>query len=108
MTEIIVEIIVKKDGNQYGRPSFPIIIIEELNLQKKFQTLTLPAYQMVAGIYDIMNHITEQYFSGFDDNTSDYIAEGLLRSLIHSSRIAVKKLLNISCESSPFRRIISR
>ena len=39
MTEIIVEIIVKKDGNQYGRPSFPIIIIEELNLQKKFQTL---------------------------------------------------------------------
>lgn len=38
LTEIIVEIIVKKDGNQYGRPSFSIII-EELNLQKKFQTL---------------------------------------------------------------------
>lgn len=45
---------------------------------------------MVAGIYDIMNHITEQYFSGEDDNTSDYLMEGLLRSLIHSSRIAVK------------------
>lgn len=30
-----------------------------------------------------MNHITEQYFSGEDDNTSDYIMEGLLRSLIH-------------------------
>lgn len=53
-------------------------------------TLTLPYEQMVAGIYDIFNHICEQYFSGEDDNTSDYISEGLMRSLIHSSRIAVK------------------
>ena len=51
-------------------------------------TLTLPHYQMVAGIYDIFNHICEQYFSGEDDNTSDYISEGLMRSLLHSSRIA--------------------
>lgn len=27
-------------------------------------TLTLPRYQMVAGIYDIFNHICEQYFPG--------------------------------------------
>lgn len=53
-------------------------------------TYTLPQYQMVAGIYDIMNHITEQYFSNSDDNTSDYVMEGLMRSLIHSSRIALK------------------
>lgn len=53
-------------------------------------TLTLPHYQMVAGIYDIFNHICEQYFSGEDDNTSDYISEGLMRSLLHSSRIANK------------------
>lgn len=53
-------------------------------------TLTLPHYQMVAGIYDIFNHICEQYFSGEDDNTSDYISEGLMKSLLHSSRIANK------------------
>ena len=53
-------------------------------------TYTLPKYQMVAGIYDIFNHICEQYFSGEDDNTSDYISEGLMRSVVHSSRIAVK------------------
>lgn len=53
-------------------------------------TLTLPHYQMVSGIYDIFNHICEQYFSGGDDNTSDYISEGLMRSVIHSSRIANK------------------
>lgn len=51
-------------------------------------TYTLPHYQMVAGIYDIFNHICEQYFSGEDDNTSDYISEGLMKSLIYSSRIA--------------------
>lgn len=31
----------------------------------------------------------EQYFSGDDDSTSDYLAEGLMRSLIASSRVAV-------------------
>ena len=53
-------------------------------------TMTVPLDQMKAGIYDIMNHICEQYFSDFDDNTSDYIAEGLMRSLIVASRAAVK------------------
>ena len=52
-------------------------------------TFTVPKYQMVAGIYDIMSHILEQYLSGTDDNTSDYIAEGLMRSLIVSSRKAI-------------------
>ena len=58
-------------------------------LNPKF-TYTLPERQMVAGIYDIFSHICEQYFSGDDDNTSDYIAEVLMKSLIHSSRIALK------------------
>ena len=53
-------------------------------------TLTLPHYQMVSGIYDIFNHICEQYFSGEDDNTSDYISEGLMKSVVYSSRIANK------------------
>ena len=53
-------------------------------------TFTVPQYQMVAGIYDIMSHILEQYLSDTDDNTSDYIAEGLMRSLIVSSRKALQ------------------
>lgn len=63
-------------------------------------TFTLPKYQMVAGIYDIFNHICEQYFSGNDDNTSDYISEGLMRSVIHSSRIAVKNPLDYEARSN--------
>jgi alcohol dehydrogenase YqhD (iron-dependent ADH family) len=51
-------------------------------------TMTLPHYQMISGIYDMFNHICEQYFSGTDDNTSDYMSEGLMRSVISSSRVA--------------------
>lgn len=74
-----------KIGHVFGYNVFPKFSV----LNPEF-TYTLPAYQMKAGFYDIMSHIFEQYFSGEDDNTSDYIAEGLMRSLIHSSEIAVK------------------
>lgn len=68
-------------------------------LNPKF-TLSLPHYQMVAGIYDIFNHICEQYFSDTDDNTTDYIAEGLMRSVVHSSRIAEKNPLDYEARSN--------
>ena len=58
-------------------------------LNPKF-TMSLPKNQMVAGIYDIFNHICEQYFSGNDDNTSDYLSEALMKSVVHSSLIAVE------------------
>ena len=74
-----------KIGHVFGDNVFPKFSI----LNPKF-TYSLPKYQMVSGCFDIMSHILEQYFSGEDDNTSDYIAEGLLRSLITSSKAAVK------------------
>lgn len=84
-----------KIGHVFGDRVFPKFSI----LNPTF-TLTLPTYQMVAGFYDIMSHILEQYFSGTDDNTSDYIMEGLLRSLIHSSRIAVSDPNNYEARSN--------
>ncbi len=74
-----------KIGHVFGDEVMPKFAI----LNPKF-TFTLPRNQMVAGIYDIFNHICEQYFSGTDDNTSDYLAEGLMRSVVHSSLIAVE------------------
>ena len=65
-------------------------IMPKFSILNPKYTLTLPHYQMVSGIYDIFNHICEQYFSGEDDNTSDYISEGLMRSVIYSSRAANK------------------
>ncbi len=73
-----------KIGHVFGEEVYPKFSI----LNPEF-TFTLSKYQMVAGIYDIMSHILEQYFSGDDDNTSDYIMEGLLRSLIHSANVAI-------------------
>lgn len=74
-----------KIGHVFGDKVMPKFSI----LDPKY-TYSVPKYQMVAGIYDIFNHICEQYFSGEDDNTSDYLAEALMKSVIHSSRIAVK------------------
>ena len=75
----------EKIGKVFGPAMFPHFSI----LNPEF-TYTLPQNQMVAGFFDIMSHILEQYFSGTDDNTSDYLMEGLMRSLIHSSRIVMK------------------
>ena len=74
-----------KIGHVFGDEVMPKFSI----LNPKF-TMSLPKRQMVAGIYDIFNHICEQYFSGEDDNTSDYISEALMKSVIHSSLIAVE------------------
>ena len=84
-----------KIGHVFGDNVFPKFAI----LNPEF-TYTLPKYQMVAGIYDIFNHITEQYFSGEDDNTSDYLSEGLMRSLIHASRIAVNNPTDYEARSN--------
>lgn len=74
-----------KIGHVFGEDVMPRFSI----LNPEF-TMTVPQYQMISGIYDMFNHICEQYFSGSDDNSSDYLAEGLMRSVIHASRIAVK------------------
>lgn len=84
-----------KVGHVFGENVFPKFSILNPEL-----TYTLPHRQMVAGFYDIMSHILEQYFSGTDDNTSDYIMEGLLKSLIHSARIAVKNPVDYEARSN--------
>ncbi|WP_027089311.1 iron-containing alcohol dehydrogenase [Thomasclavelia saccharogumia] len=75
-------------------------IMPKFSILNPKYTLSLPYYQMVSGIYDIFNHICEQYFSGTDNNTSDYISEGLMKSLIHSSRIAIKDPNNYEARSN--------
>ena len=84
-----------KIGHVFGENVFPKFSI----LNPTF-TFTLPKYQMTAGFFDIMSHILEQYFSGEDDSTSDYIMEGLLKSLIHSSRTAIKNPADYEARSN--------
>ena len=84
-----------KIGHVFGDNVFP-----KFSILNPIFTYTLPKYQMVAGFYDIMSHILEQYFSDEDDNTSDYIMEGLLKSLIHSSRIAIENPTDYEARSN--------
>ena len=84
-----------KIGHVFGDNVFP-----KFSILNPVFTYTLPEYQMVAGIYDIFNHICEQYFSGEDDNTSDYISEGLMRSLIRASRIAIQNPADYEARSN--------
>lgn len=84
-----------KIGHVFGDNVFP-----KFSILNPTYTFTLPKYQMTAGIYDIFNHICEQYFSGEDDSASDYISEGLMRSLIHASRIALQNPLDYEARSN--------
>jgi alcohol dehydrogenase YqhD (iron-dependent ADH family) len=74
-----------KIGKVFNEKVFP-----KFSILNPKVTFSIPKYQMVAGFFDIMSHILEQYFSNTDDNTSDYVMEGLLKSLIHSSLVAVE------------------
>ncbi|WKY47807.1 iron-containing alcohol dehydrogenase [Eubacteriaceae bacterium ES3] len=67
---------------------FPANVNPKFSILNPEYTFSLPEYQMVSGIFDMMSHLMEAYFSGEDDVTSDYIIEGILRSVIHSAKIA--------------------
>lgn len=69
---------------------YPANVNPKFSILNPEYTFSLPTYQMVSGIFDMMSHLMEAYFSGEDDVTSDYLIEGLLRSIIHSAKIAVK------------------
>ncbi|SEW22251.1 iron-containing alcohol dehydrogenase [[Clostridium] fimetarium] len=69
---------------------FPANVNPKFSILNPEYTFTLPTYQMISGTFDMMSHLMEAYFSGEDDVTSDYLIEGLLNSIIHSAKVAVK------------------
>mgnify|MGYP001079985906 FL=1 len=75
-------------------------VMPRFSILNPVYTMTLPHYQMVAGIYDIFNHICEQYFSGDDVNVSDYLSEALMRAVVDASRVANKDPQNYEARSN--------
>ncbi len=67
---------------------FPDYVNPQFSICNPEFTYTLSDYQMKAGIFDILSHLMEGYFSGHDDSTSLYVAEGFMKSLIDSARAA--------------------
>ena len=74
-----------KNGRVYPSEVYP-----KFSILNPEYTFSVPQYQMVSGIFDIISHLMEQYFSGNDNNTTDYVIEGLLRSVIDNARVAIK------------------
>lgn len=68
---------------------FPANVYPKFSILNPEYTYTVPQYQMISGIFDTLSHLMEQYFSGDDDNTTDYIIEGLMTSLINSAKVAI-------------------
>jgi hypothetical protein len=70
-------------SSELNRPAFAILNPE--------LTFTLPLYQVACGITDILMHTLDRYFVPEEDNeTSDAIAEALLRTVIRNGSIAIK------------------
>lgn len=79
---------------------FPASVYPKFSILNPEYTYTVPEYQMASGIFDTMSHLMEQYFSGTDDNTTDYVLEGVMRSLVHSAKIAMKNPTDYEARSN--------
>lgn len=79
---------------------FPSFAYPKFSILNPEFTYTVPKLQMVSGVFDIMSHLMEQYFSGEDDNTTDYVIEGVMLSLIKSARKAVENPENYEARSN--------
>lgn len=64
-------------------------------------TYSVPEYQMVSGIFDILSHIMEIYFSPEDeDNISDDFAEALMKSVIRNTDVALENPRDYTARSN--------
>lgn len=79
---------------------FPPQVNPQFSILNPEFTYSVPKLQMVSGIYDIMSHLCEQYFSGEDDNTTDYLIEAVMKSLIHSAETALKSPTDYEARSN--------
>ena len=71
-------------GTQFNRCRFAVMNPE--------RGATLPAYQLAAGVTDIMMHTMERYFIPDSKcDLTDEIAEGLLRTVIKNGAVIVKE-----------------
>ena len=70
---------------------FPPEVYPKFSILNPEFTYSVPHIQMVSGIFDIISHLCEQYFSGDDDNVTDYLIESDLKAVIRNARVANKE-----------------
>ncbi|MDO5537459.1 MAG: iron-containing alcohol dehydrogenase, partial [Desulfovibrionaceae bacterium] len=82
-------VITNEEAMIKGGRVFPAGVNPKFSILNPEYTFSVPKNQMVSGIFDTLSHLMEQYFSGDDDCTTDYIIEGVMASLIRSARVAL-------------------
>lgn len=63
-------------------------------------TFTLPAYQTACGCVDIIMHTLERYFSTDSMSLTDFLAEALIRQVMHYGKIALKEPNNYEARAN--------
>ncbi len=64
-------------------------------------TLSLPAMQVLSGAFDTLSHAMETYFGRSDrDNTSDEVAEAIMRNTITNMRTLLKDMNDYTARSN--------
>lgn len=84
-----------KNGRVFGPDVYP-----KFSILNPEYTYSVPQYQMASGIFDTFSHLCEQYFSGDDNNTTDYLIEGIMKSLIESAEIAMQNPTDYTARSN--------
>ena len=79
---------------------FPANVNPKFSILNPEYTYSVSKYQMTSGIFDIMSHLMEQYFSGEDDNVTDYLIEGVLENLIGATRKALRDSTDYEARSN--------
>ena len=68
-----------------------LLVYPKFSILNPKYTYSVPQYQMVSGICDILSHLMEVYFSEPDeDNLSDDLTEAIMKNVIRNARVAVK------------------
>ncbi len=76
------------------------IIRPRFTLMNPELTMTLPKTQTVYGIVDMFSHILERYFSTSTETyVTDYMCEGVMKSIITNSKILMKDLGNYNARA---------
>ncbi len=83
-------VITHEEMKYKGGRVFPVEVYPKFSILNPEYTYSVPQYQMVSGVFDTMSHLMEQYFSGDDSSTTDYLIEALLKSSIDNARAALK------------------
>lgn len=84
-----------KIGRVFGDKLFPKFSIINPDWMK-----SVPDKLLFSGIYDSFTHLMEQYFSGQEITTSDYMLEGLMRCIYENSLLLLADRHNSSALSN--------